>query len=266
MKLKKFSLVVITSIAVFALCSCNAEQKESLAAMINQTIQCEETYTPATYQDYEAALSNANNILEKTFSSEQELSEAEETLQAAIDHLEIKADKSALSALLKQAKIINEEQYTSASYRRLNTAMSNASTVMSDENASQRKVDITVEDIKNQLDVLVVATEGRYQLNYSFNMISNAHVGSEWLAIAKYDETYIQEGDTITAPLNSSVTLQVQVFEKDTIPDMGSKNVCLPLDGTEKATTIYVCENAGRYTGNYAKWIFSCSANLLERI
>ncbi|MBQ7095982.1 MAG: FIVAR domain-containing protein [Clostridia bacterium] len=266
MKLKKFSLVVITSIAVFALCSCNAEQKESLAAMINQTIQCEETYTPATYQDYEAALSNANNILEKTFSSEQELSEAEETLQAAIDHLEIKADKSALSALLNRTKTIDEEQYTSASCRRLDTAISYASMVMDDENASQWDVDYAAKDIEDRLEALVVATKGRYQLNYSFHMISNAHVGNEWLTIAKYDGAYIQKGDIITAPLNSSVSLRAQIFEEDSIPDMGSGKVRLPLDGSEKTAAIYVSENAGRYTGNRAKWNFSCSAKLLERI
>lgn len=262
---KLLCLIIITTLLIFPT-GCHAKQKKALTAMINQTVQSEETYTPATYQDYETALTHANDLLKKAFPTSQQLSDAEDALQASIEKLQIKADKSALVALLNQAKTIDEDRYTSASCRWVDAAVSYASTVMNDENASQWDVDDAAEGISDRLNALVVATKGRYQINYSFSMLSNAHVGNEWLTIAKYDETYIQEGDIITAPLNSSVTLQAQIFEEDSIPDIGSGKVRLPLDGTEKFATIYVYENAGRYTGNCARWSFSCSAKLLERI
>lgn len=75
-------------------------------------------------------------------------------------------------------------------------------------------------------------------------------VGNEWVKSIEYNGQAIKDDDTITAPLNSSITIVGTVTENDSVPDTGNGSVQLSLDGKEKTVEIYAIENRGKYAGN----------------
>lgn len=87
-------------------------------------------------------------------------------------------------------------------------------------------------------------------VRYSFVMTANFSVGNEWFKSIEYNGKSIRNGQTITAPLNSGITIKGTVIESDSVSDVGSGYVYLSLDGDEKTIEICVRENRGRYSGS----------------
>ena len=331
--MRKFISICLVILVLFSLTGCNEEQKAALQVVIEQEVQDEGTYTPDSYQNYVSALENAKAIKEKSLASKNEIAEAQQDLQNAIDNLYVKPDKTLLitkrdeaknislsvyipntttnlsnaiieatsviedenarqenidtaiseidngisvlvkkpnkdklSSLINKANNINENKYTSASCSALNTTVSSCSAVLNNENSTQQDVDQAVEKMNTALNELVTARNGVCRVYCSLSMIANMSVGNEWLKSIEYNGQSISNGATITVPLNSGITITGAVIESDSVPDYGSGSVRISLDGKEKTTEIYVRENRGRYSGNFAIWELCCSAELIERI
>lgn len=148
----------------------------------------------------------------------------------------------------------------------MNDTVVSCTAVLNNENSTQQEVDKAVERMNNMFNGLVIAKRGVYRIHCSLSMISNMSVGNEWVKSIEYNGQAIKDGDTITAPLNSSITIVGTVTENDSVPDTGNGSVQLSLDGKEKIAEIYVIENRGKYAGNTAVWSLHCSAELIERV
>ena len=257
---------IIMVILLLSLTSCNEKPKAELQVVIERDIQNEEVYTPESYEKYMTALEEAKTVKNNLFASESNIFNAKQKLQTAIEGLCLKPDKSKLSAILDKACNLNEKKYTTASYSKLNDMVVSCTTVLNNENSTQQEVDKAVEQMNNVFNGLVVAKRGVYKIHCSLSMISNMSVGNEWVKSIEYNGKAIKDGDTITAALNSPITIICTVTEKDSVPDIGNGSVQLSLDGKEKTVEIYVIENRGKYAGNAAVWKLHCSAELLERV
>ncbi|MEO3947885.1 hypothetical protein [Gorillibacterium sp. CAU 1737] len=94
-------------------------------------------------------------------------------------------------------------------------------------------------------------------------LVENNHVGNEWYTTAYVNGEEIGEGDTVTVTLKptESVKLEAYAEEQDKIPDVGTSSASLKASSItkkkEKALTVKVVENRGRYSGNSAKWKFT---------
>ncbi|MBR7132674.1 MAG: FIVAR domain-containing protein [Clostridia bacterium] len=264
--MKKIISVILSVIVILILSGCNEKEKASLQEVIEQEVKAEDTYTPASYQEYKVALQNAISVKKETFASTEKLHKAEKNLQSAIDNLYPKPDKSELAGLVEKALAINENIYTTASCLSLNAEISSAQAVINNEEATIQDVEQAANDLNTALRGMTKSTKGVYKIYYSFNMLANNHVGNEWLKGVTYNGINIYSGDTVTAPLNSSIKINIYVIENDKIPDIGSESISLLLNGAKISAKIFVCENRGRYTGNIATWEFTCHAALKERL
>ena len=69
-----------------------------------------------------------------------------------------------------------------------------------------------------------------------------------------------------TEELVEKVLKRTQVFDNPVIADIGTGRIEFTLsDGASASSIITVIENAGRYTGNSAKWKVEVSVSLIER-
>lgn len=331
--MRKFISIFFVILVLFSLTGCNEEQKAALQVVIEQEVKDQEFYTPDSYQNYITALENANSVKENTFASKKEIANAQQNLQAAIDELYVKPDKTSLinkhdeaqnisldiytpnsttelsnaiveaesvirddnarqenidtaiheidngigalvkkpnknklSSLINKANNLNANKYTTASFSSINGTVSSCTAVLNNENSTQQDIDNAVEKMNNALNSLITAKKGVYKVYCSLSMMANMSVGNEWLSSIEYNGQTLRNGDTITAPLSSGITITGTVIESDSVPDYGSGSVRLSLDGKEKTTEIYVRENRGRYSGNFAIWELTCSAELIERV
>lgn len=223
-------------------------------------------YIPNTTTALSDAIATAKTVLEDENSRQENIDTAIRAIDDGIAALVKKPDKSKLSSLIDKANNINENKYTTVSCSTLNTAASFCSAVLSNENSMQQDVDLAVEKMNTAINSLVTARSGVCKIYCSLSMTANMSVGNEWLKSIEYNGQSISNGTTITVPLSSTITITGTVIESDSVPDYGSGSVRLSLDGSEKITEIYVRENRGRYSGNYAIWELSCSAELIERV
>ena len=94
---------------------------------------------------------------------------------------------------------------------------------------------------------------------------SNDHVGNEWGFGCTVNKKTLDEGDSMDVEITSAgkITLVCKAVEDDSIPDVGTKTLTIPVSklsaGQTKEYTVRVTvrENRGRYSGNTAVWNFN---------
>ncbi len=116
-------------------------------------------------------------------------------------------------------------------------------------------------------EVQTIATKGVYLIETEWKMISNDSVGNEWVKSVRCNGEDWEKKKEIIADLNSAITVNASITERDSVPDHGEGDLKLHLeDGFSASETIYVWENRGRYSGNKAQWELKCTVRLLRRI
>ena len=111
-------------------------------------------------------------------------------------------------------------------------------------------------------------THGVYQLTFSRKLLSNYSVGNSWSFTYTYNDEVIQNGYTITYPLNtfSFQPINVEVREKDIFDDIGTGTLLVAMcDGGTGKTEVTVTETHGCHKGNTAVWEISCHVQLVEK-
>lgn len=244
--------------------------KPDKTALINKRDEAEnitlDIYIPNSTTELSDAINEAESVIGDDNARQENIDTAIGRIDNGINALIKKPNKDKLGSLINKANNLNENKYTTASFSTINSTASSCTTVFNNENATQQDVDNAVEKMNNALNSLVTAKNGVYKVYCSLSMTANMSVGNEWLSSIEYNGKTLRNGDTITAPLNSGITITGTVIESDSVPDYGSGSVRLSLDGGEKTTEIYVRENRGRYSGNFAIWELCCSAELIERV
>lgn len=146
-----------------------------------------ELYTPKSVEVLEAAIQNAESILNKRSISQESVNAAIKQLNDAITNLVERADFEELNALLDSMKVLKEKDYTEETWNNLVEAINHAEKVTKNLNATQTEVDEEVQVLTAVFDELVeIINPGKVvNKNKLLSLIKNA----EKLNKADYTET-----------------------------------------------------------------------------
>ncbi len=119
----------------------------------------EDNYTSDSWTNLQTAIENGESVLEKNAPTQAEVDEALTNLHQAIQNLELNPgegaiDKSALEAAINTANGLKEDEFTSASWANLQTALEVAEGVRANEEATQDEVDNAVKSLHEALENL----------------------------------------------------------------------------------------------------------------
>lgn len=126
----------------------NAEIKEAEA--LKQT-----DYKPETWTAFKTALDAAKATAANADATQAEVKTALDNLTAAMGKLVKVANKTALKAEISRAAGLKQADYTSASWTKLQTALTAARTVDANANATQAQVDQACTSLKTAINTLV---------------------------------------------------------------------------------------------------------------
>ena len=134
--------------------------KSQLKALIDEANgKNKAEYTSASWKALETALKNAQSVYDAENATQKSVQEAHDSLKAAIDGLTAKADKTQLKALIDEANGKNKAEYTSASWKALETALKNAQSVYDTEDATQKSVQEAHDSLKVAIDGLTAKAD-----------------------------------------------------------------------------------------------------------
>ncbi len=139
--------------------------KDGLEDYLNQMKELDNTlYTTESWSILEAAMKEAEDVLENDDATQLEIHRAYINLYSAFQALEelittmpITADKSELAAYLQELdeKDLIEEDYTEKTWSKYVRTLSTAEIVMAYKYATQKQVDRALEDLKNAYEGLI---------------------------------------------------------------------------------------------------------------
>ncbi len=118
--------------------------KAELQDLVDSTADlAAEKYTPETWAVLEEALTNANTVLNDVNAMQEEVDEAYDNLQAAINGLEEVevVDKSLLEAMVNKVLGLEEDKYIASSWQAMLPDLETAQEVLGNEKATQVEVD-----------------------------------------------------------------------------------------------------------------------------
>ncbi len=134
--------------------------KTQLKALIDEANGKNKTeYTSASWKALEAALKNAQSVYDTEDATQKPVQDACDSLRTAIDGLKVKVDKTQLKALIDEANGKNKTEYTSASWKALETTLKNAQSVYDTEDATQKSVQDACDSLRTAIDGLKVKVD-----------------------------------------------------------------------------------------------------------
>lgn len=118
------------------------------------------------------------------------------------------------------------------------------------------------------LNAFAVSDQYKLKISFSAKRTSNNHVGNSWSVVATVGDTTIKKGKSATLKYGDADTFTIvcTATENDKTPDVGTATIDVNVgelkNGKNKFTqTVVVTENAGRYTGNTAEWVFTITVS-----
>lgn len=173
--------------------------------------------------------------------------------------------KEELYSIMNQQFV--ENIYTTETYEKYKETYDNAERVYNNYFSSKSKLKSIQSELVAAINNLQIASNGIYQIDYSFNLIENNSVGNEWKKNFTLNNTNFNSGNTITMPLGSVATAEVSLIENDKHPDVISADFLIHLeDGLIFSELVTVTENYGQYKGSIAVWQVTIKVSLIERI
>ena len=112
-------------------------------------------YTLKTWKEFEAAFKAAQNVLNNTSATAQQLMEAKENLAVAVNGLKKVAYTVDLQNLVDQSSAKDSVNYTPESWKKFETAFATAKDVLVNRNATQNEVDIAKRNLERAIAALV---------------------------------------------------------------------------------------------------------------
>lgn len=160
--------------------------KEALNILIEECKnKTEKDYTPATWKIFAEQLKAAQTVAEKEYATQEEVDNAEKALFEAMYQLERKAEKTVLTALIKQAQGLDLSGNTPNSVEALEQALALAVAVRDDVNATQAQVTEATNALtkamnellpiadKSKLEELIKQAEALNKDNYTSATVKN---------------------------------------------------------------------------------------------
>lgn len=169
--------------------------------------KAESQYVSTTWTAFAEALAQAKAAAANTDATQEEVDAAAEALQAALDALIQRGNKTELRALINEADVLFESNYTLESWTdsQIEAALENAIAVYTDSDATQDEVDLAAEALRLALDKLLE----RSDFSALLAMIKKAkalngddYTADTWAAL----ETALTAGETIANDLNALQT------------------------------------------------------------
>ena len=134
--------------------------KSQLEALIQEAEGKTETdYTAKSWAKLVTALEAARSEFRNENATQESVNNACGSLKTAIDGLTVKADKTQLKALIDEASNKNKAEYTSVSWKALETALKNAQSVYDTEDATQKSVQDACDSLRTAIDGLKVKVD-----------------------------------------------------------------------------------------------------------
>ena len=128
----------------------------ALQALIIEALSKNESdYTADSWQQLNAALTSAQNLLASSYYTQTQVNEALEKLNNAMNSLVLRPSTSGLVDLLNTAKSIQNNNYTDASWSDLQAAIEVAETLLSFSSYTQVQVDSALGRLNNAMNSLV---------------------------------------------------------------------------------------------------------------
>lgn len=122
----------------------------------------EENFTAATWAAFEAALEAAEEVYADEDATQEEVDEAVEDLLDALEALEAVegfVNRIALTLLFAAAELLEEEDFTAATWAVFEAALEAAEEVYADEDATQEEVNEAAEDLLEAMEALELRPE-----------------------------------------------------------------------------------------------------------
>ncbi len=130
--------------------------KKDLKAKIKEAEELKQAdYTPASWTVFKPVLDAAKNTAAKADATQAEVKTALDDLTAAMGKLVKVANKTALKAEITKAAGLKQADYTSASWTKLQTALTAAKSADANANATQAQVDQACTSLKTAINTLV---------------------------------------------------------------------------------------------------------------
>lgn len=133
--------------------------KTNLIAFVNSVSSLTaDSYTPATWNTFETALTSANAVLADENAMKEEVNKTYDTLVRAYLELRYKPNKDLLKDLINKVETLESTNYTPESWKAVSVALSNARAVLANENALQQEVRTAQTALDNAINGLVENT------------------------------------------------------------------------------------------------------------
>lgn len=190
------------------------EVKEVDKAGLNEVIDSiagykEEEYTPDSWSAMQAALTKANEIKDKAEATDQEVKEAKEALEKAIQELTNRANTSELESLIESVASLNQDEYTDETWAEVQKQLDAANKVKDNLNASQDDVtsakdalDKAIKSLKSKSESSTSDDGNKKKKKYSIhigeqNFEFEVSLNEKWEALSNLvNITYSEEDNT----------------------------------------------------------------------
>lgn len=187
-----------------------------------------EDVVPAVVKEFNTALEEAKAVYESEDATETEVDAAFKRLVNAIWMLDFKqGNKEALQALVDSSKELVSKVYTAESWANLQEVIAVAEAVLADENAMQKEVDETLDELKAAIDALVKVQVNKESLQNLVNKLEvldkKEYIESTWTPFEnalKAAKEILASEDVIQDEVDSAYnTLMKSYLDLRLIPD-----------------------------------------------
>ncbi|MFS0781205.1 S-layer homology domain-containing protein [Bacillus sp. 1P06AnD] len=183
----------------------SAVDKSKLEAKVTEVSNLKAIdYTPASWKGLQDALTNANIKLTDTNATQEQVNEALKVLKKAEEDLVLTSavDKSKLEAKVTEVSNLKAIDYTPASWKGLQDALTNANIILTDTNATQEQVNEALKVLKKAEEGLVLTSavdksKLQIKVNEGNKLISNHYTPSSWGA---YTSTKLEAEEVLKNP------------------------------------------------------------------
>lgn len=177
----------------------DASELEALIAQAETLVGND--YVSSTWSALQTALAAAKAVAANSNATAEEIDAAKQTLQAALDALVLRGDKTALRAAIDEADVLFAKDYTPASWQAANlTAVLEAAVaVYNDPEATQEAVDAAEQALRaalDALDLLADKTALEAQIARAEELDESEYTPATWAALMEaYDAAVELDGD-----------------------------------------------------------------------